>query len=744
MFIVSDARRRRRLSALGVFCCLLLFVGGAFAQSAAVPEDAPVLISEPGSTRALFTLANGKRGASLPTRVVQPGNRSVVTFYLTNLVDMLEGEGANAFRAELEDANHYRYPLEIVRFERTAERKQVYALSVRLGGEIGSVGDVLVRVTWRGMSSNRVRLAIGFEGGKIQDDEGAAPTPMPGMQAATWKLSPNRAALPWTGDRVRFMEQATFGVNAALEARLRRIGYSTWLEEQMDEASFSTFVYPNFAPVPTTPSSTCDGDNQPADVPVTCFRDNYTMYPLQNWFYKEALYNENQQLRRRVSWALSQVLVTSGRNIVQPSRMMPYVQTIDRHAFGNFRTLMEEMTLNPAMGQYLDMAISTRTNPNENYAREILQLFSIGVDLLNQDGTPVLDNQGNRIPSYNQEIINNFTKVFTGWSYCQNPSCQNWQPGLVNFRDSMIVTPANHDPGAKTLLNYPGATPNIPAGLSPDDDLEAALNNIFYHPNVAPFISKLLIKQLVTSNPTPAYVGRVAAVFNNNGAGTRGDLKAVIRAILLDPEARGNVKTDPDYGKLREPVLYITSVLRPFNPTANNNIGVPASCNGQSDGVINGISQPLDQDVFNAPNVFNYYSMEYIIPGTPLNGPEFGIFSTGTALKRPNFINQMSPPGSTSATAGILAVTGSAANPTSIPCGTRIDLSRLQALAAADTTGAALVDTLNRELMHGSMSAAVRNDILTAVQAVASTNTLKRARTAYYLVTTLTQYQVQR
>jgi uncharacterized protein (DUF1800 family) len=247
---------------------------------------------------------------------------------------------------------------------------------------------------------------------------------------------------------------------------------------------------------------------------------------------------------------------------------MPYIQTLDRNAFGNFRTLLKEITLNPAMGTYLDMAISTKQNPNENYAREILQLFSIGVDMLNQDGTPILDGQGNRIPSYNQEIINNFTKVFTGWSFC-NQGCASSQPGLVNYRDPMIVNPANHDATSKTLLNYTGASPIVPAGLSPTDDLDAALDNIFYHPNVAPFISKLLIQQLVTSNPTPAYVGRVSAVFNNNGQGARGDLKAVIRAILLDPEARGNNKTDPDFGKLREPVLYLTNVLRPFNPIAN-------------------------------------------------------------------------------------------------------------------------------------------------------------------------------
>jgi len=740
MLRISDACRRLRLSLLcGVFCCLLIS-GGASVLANTLPEDAPVLISEPDSTRALIAVPSS-RGKNLANRIIQPGRQSVVTVFLTNL-DLLEGEGANAFRAELEDAQHFRYPLEIVSFERTAERKTVYALSFRLGNEIGDLGNVLARVTWRGMTSNRVQLSIGHES-KIDDDAGAAPTPMPGTQTITKKpMTATRAELPWTGDRVRFIEQATFGVNAPLELRLRRVGYKIWLEEQMDESIYSAFVYPELALQQTTPSPTCDGDAQPPDNPQTCFRDRYTMYPLQNWFYKEALYNENQQLRRRVSWSLSQIFVVSGRTIVQPSRMLPYVQTLDKHAFGNYRSLLREITLNPAMGTYLDMAISTRQNPNENYAREILQLFSIGLDMLNQDGTPMLDGQGNRIPTYNQETINNFAKIFTGWTFCSF-TCNGAEQGIVNYRDPMIVNAANHDTTQKNLMNYPGASPIVAAGQTPEQDLEEALTNIFRHPNVAPFISKSLIRQLVTSNPTPAFVGRVAAVFNDNGQGTRGDMKAVIKAILLDPEARGNLKTDPDYGKLREPVLFVTNVLRPFNPTANNNITVPASCNGQSDGVINGITQTLDQDVFNPPTVFNYYPMDYVIPQTPLSGPEFGIFSTGTALKRPNFVNQMAPPNS-AGTTGILAVTNTAAVPTNFPCGTRIDLSRLQALAASDTTGGALLDTLNRELMHGSMSAPVRNELLTAIQNVAAANTLKRARTAFYLVTTLNQYQVQR
>jgi hypothetical protein len=336
-------------------------------------------------------------------------------------------------------------------------------------------------------------------------------------------------------------------------------------------------------------------------------------------------------------------------------------------------------------------------------------------------------------------VINNFAKIFTGWTFCNNASCPNAVPGVVNYLDPMVVNAGNHDTSQKVLFN----NTVVPAGQTPQDDLNQALDNIFYHPNVGPFICKQLIKQLVTSNPTPAYVLRVASKFNDNGAGVRGDLKAVVRAILLDPEARGNLKTDPDYGHLREPVLFVTNVLKPYSPQANSNLTPPASCGGQSDGVINVVTSTIDQDVFNPPTVFNYYPMDYLIPGTDLAGPEFGIFSTGTALKRPNFVNLMAPPGSTAVNSGIL-INNTVANVNYAPCGTKIDLTRLQTLAGQDTSGAALVDTLNREMLGGSMSPQVRSDILSAVQAVVSTNTMKRARTALYLVATSPQFQVQK
>jgi uncharacterized protein (DUF1800 family) len=545
--------------------------------------------------------------------------------------------------------------------------------------------------------------------------------------------------------------QAGFGPTAALELRLRRIGYSTWLEEQIEEKRdatgrprYSTYPYPAFAPTVTVPPLDCNGItavNDPEPDPL-CFRNRYSMFPIQNWFYREALYGEDQQLRRRVSWALGQIFVVGGRETEQSGRMVEYIKILDQHAFGNFRFLLRDVTLSPAMGNYLDMARSTQQNPNENYAREILQLFSVGVDMLNQDGTPQLTPQGDRIPSYNQETVNNFTKVFTGWTFCNGPECPSRVNGVLNYIDQMAVNPANHDNTEKVLFN--GTV--LPAGQTPAEDLREALDNIFYHPNVGPFMSKLLIQQLVTSNPTPAYVGRVAAKFNDNGAGIRGDLKAVVRAILLDPEARGNLKTDPDYGHLREPALFITNITRPFNPTSQT------GCNGESDGVLNLVSIPLDQDAFNPPSVFNYYPMDYIIPATHLAGPEFGIFSTGTALKRPNLVNQFAPPNNNPVTPGIPVGAANinqngqtVQNPNYAPCGTRIDLTRFQNLVAADPTGNTLVDALDRELLHGSMSPAMRTDILTAVQAAASANVpLKRARTAFYLVATSPQFQVQR
>jgi uncharacterized protein (DUF1800 family) len=373
------------------------------------------------------------------------------------------------------------------------------------------------------------------------------------------------------------------------------------------------------------------------------------------------------------------------------------------------------------MGDYLDMRGNSRTAPNENYAREILQLFSVGVDALNQDGTPILDAQGNRVPTYDQNTITEFARVFTGWNLAPNKTwVVNGTTLVPNYADPMVLQ-ANtntYDTAAKTLLNgqvLPAIVQGQNAQTYKTAELNAALDNIFNHPNTGVYIGKELIKKLVTSNPSPAYVGRVAAAFANNGAGVRGDMKAVITAILLDPEARGDIKTDPNYGHLREPALLITSALRAFNAT--------------SDGFFRDTINAMGQNLFNPPTVFSYFPADYQIPGTnALYGPEYGIMSSSTTLKRANFLNT-------------LIISGVAASQPNAPTGTQLNFSGLQTLAANPQQ---LVDAMDALLMHGSMQATMKNTIVQTVTNVSSANTTLRIQTAAYLITSSSQFQVQR
>jgi uncharacterized protein (DUF1800 family) len=484
--------------------------------------------------------------------------------------------------------------------------------------------------------------------------------------------------------------------------------------------------------MPTNVSTDCANN-----IPVNCLRDHYSMYPVQTWFYKEALYGA-PQLRHRVAWSLSQIWVISGLDTQQSSYMIAYHQLLSKNAFGNWRTLMTDMTLNPAMGNYLDMIRSTRLSPNENYAREVLQLFNVGLFMLNQDGTLQLDNNNQPIPTYDQNTVNNFTKVFTGWRDCRvadpGANCPNSVPAGPDYKDPMSLNPGSHDITAKTLFNYPGSTTtNIAActgctttaQIQPyaNNSLNQALDNIYNHPNVAPFVSKHLIQQLVTSDPTPAYVGRIAAVFNANRTNPA-QLKEVVKAILLDPEARGDVKTDPRYGKLREPVQFATNLYRHFDVRSFDGLQ-------QSDGNVDRFPNSMGQRAFYAPTVFNYYPPDYVVPGTTVLGPEFGIFTTGTSIARSNAVNSI--------VFGRIAV-----SQPDTPNGTSINFDPWTAVAAADASGNQLLDALNQKMMHGAMSAQMRNTIMTAVLAVPTTNPLLRAQTAIYLIATSSQYQVQR
>ena len=510
-------------------------------------------------------------------------------------------------------------------------------------------------------------------------------------------------------DVMRLLDQATFGPTDAVVAHVLDVGIPAYLTEQFNA---TVTQYPAIKYVPNGAQATfCPTDPNPQ-----CGRDYYTLFLLQNAFFTNALAG-NDQLRQRVAFALSQIMVTSGTDINVAYGMAKYQQIFLDNAFGNFEDLLTRVTLSSAMGDYLNMVNNDKPSgsaqPNENYARELLQLFSIGVWELKQDGTQLLDATGAAIPTYDQDIIEAFAHTFTGWTYPLLPGGTQRSHNPKNFLGDMVGVAANHYTGAKGPL-FDGSS--LPSGQPMATDLWAVLHTVFVHPNVGPFIGRQLIQKLVTGDPSPQYVARVAAVFSNNGSGVRGDMKAVIRAVLTDPEARGAVKLDPGYGKLREPVLFITGLARAIN--------------AQTDGVyFGGQSGALGQQLFYPASVFNYYPPTYVVPGTIAVGPEFAIQNSSTSINRYNFANTLA----FGTIAPIATLPGA--------IGTKPDWSALTAVAGDPN---ALLDKLDALLLHGTLTASARAAILPAVTAVAATDPLTRAKTAFYLVSTSSQFQVER
>jgi uncharacterized protein (DUF1800 family) len=522
------------------------------------------------------------------------------------------------------------------------------------------------------------------------------------------------AQTPSYDDTVRFLEQSTFGPNAALIAHVQSIGFQAFLTEQFGLTA-TAYTAPNGLQ-PTTVPASCTG---------TCVRDNYTMYPLQVEFFKRAILDQDQ-LRQRVAFALQQIMVASGITVTQPSWMAPYLNTFDNDAFGNFRTLLGDITLIPAMGLYLNMAGNNKAAPNENYGREVLQLFTTGLNQLNQNGTVVTDASGNPVPAYTQANVTAFSRVFTGWNNCaalSSPACTNFVASTTpDYIDPMVVTPANHDFTSKTLLNgvvIPAitATANQTAAAA-NTELNTALDNIFNHGSVGPFIVRNLIEHLVTSNPSPAYISRVAAVFNNNGSGVRGDLQAVVQAILLDTEARGAGAAN--FGHLTEPVLFITRLLRAFNTTS-----------ATTDFVLSDSYLPsglqMSQDLFRSGSVFNYYPPAYTVPVVAINGPEFALQSTSTAFARINLAGEL--------VYKTMPISGDR------PTGTWLDFSSVIPHAASAYS---LTPYLNNLLMHGQMSPTLIGNVNAQLAGMSGATTLQRIQEAVYLIATSPEYFVER
>ncbi len=523
------------------------------------------------------------------------------------------------------------------------------------------------------------------------------------------------SAAPTQADAARFLEQATFGPTKADIAHVVSVGFEAWLNEQFAQAATG---YPGFDFVAHTAPDTCKYDSTaPSGAASLCARDNYSLFQVQRMFFTNAL-TAPDQLRQRVAFALSQIFVVSGTEIYEAYGMASYQNMLLKDAFVNFRTLMNDVTLHPVMGNYLDMVnndkpnASKGTNPNENYARELMQLFTLGLYQLNADGSIKNDSQGRPMPAYDQNVVEGYAHVFTGWTYPAQTGAASKFFSPINYSGNMILFDDHHDTAAKDILD--GRT--LPAGQGGAQDLKDGLDAIFNHPNVGPFIATRLIQHLVTSNPSPAYVARIAAVFADNGSGTRGDLKAVIRAILLDSEARGDAKVDATYGHLREPALWMTTLMRELG--------------GRSDGVyLRSQASSMGQNIFVPASVFSFYSPFYRLPASTAGAPEFQIQDTSTSLNRSNFINQLVFNGGAAADA---TVTNS--------IGTTLDLSALASLAGDSTQ---LIGELNARMMHGTLSTSANQAIDGAVNAVAATDALGRARAAVYLFASMPQFQVE-
>jgi uncharacterized protein (DUF1800 family) len=509
----------------------------------------------------------------------------------------------------------------------------------------------------------------------------AVENPDPGSATSTatnLTVNPGSSAVSATA-AARFLEQSTWGPTQQSIAHVQAIGFQAFLNEQFS------------APISTYPA--------PASTDDLSF--------IQKHFFANAVTGQDQ-LRQRVSSALSEMIVISGVKIGDPTAFVLWNNMMQNDAFGNHLTLLKDFTLSPAMGNYLDMGNNDGCKgcrPNENYGREVLQLFTIGLEELNPDGTPQLDGSGNPIPTYDQTAVTGFAAAFTGWTYPTQPGQTAGFYSPQFYSGPMIPFDNHHNTAAKTLLD--GAT--LPAGNNTQTDLDAALQDIFNHPNVGPFLARALIEKLVTSNPSPDYVGRVAAVFNDNGSGARGDLKAVVTAVLLDPEARRGddpTQVQASDGHLKEPLLHIINLLRATNSTTDGGANLQYYASN------------MGQYPFFPGSVFNFYPPDYVVPDTQLLGPEFKIMNTSTTIARINFVNDL-----------IYGNVGST---------TTLDLSQYIALAGDVNK---LLDSVSAVMMHGQMSTDMRSTLVTTLTGI--TDTKQRTRAAFYLIGSSSQYQVQ-
>ncbi|MFO1339660.1 MAG: DUF1800 family protein [Burkholderiaceae bacterium] len=593
----------------------------------------------------------------------------------------------------------------------------------------------LVTPGWRrwlpgGLAAAMLAACGGAEQG---DQSGMADT---GERARALAAQPSRAGDPFAGlsftpdarqsDAVRLAQQASFGPNSALITAIEQQGPAAWVAGQM-AATGSAYTSGKGDKIHKNTSGQffCDTDDQKGN--PYCWRDWYSPDPLAWDFYRNAV-EQPDQLRQRTAFALQQVFVISGYAVYGTYGWRYYQNMLLDNAFGNYRELLRRVALAPLMGQYLNNVNNDKALPNENFARELLQLFSIGACQLQADGKL----PGGRCkPTYNNEMVRNYAYALTGWTYPKGGKTWYgcWPEGAnCEYLDGdMVPAPKLRDDSRRALLS--GVV--VPAGTDAKKALALVLDSLMQHPNMAPFVAQHMIQHLVTSNPAPDYVARVGQAFvagqftsggQTFGTGQRGDMAAVVAAVLLDPEARSDRWNTAKGGHLREPILEMTGALRALN--------------GRTDGdaLIYWWGPVLRQPVFYPPSVFSFYASDYPVAGSTLVGPEFGIHNANAALQRLNYLTYL------------LDWDGSDPNPdTPHAIGTKVDLS---AFLADAKNPARLVDGLSMMTLGRRLEPGPRDKVLTAVSWWTAANDpdtwqLHRVRTAAFLVLGSPDYQVQ-
>jgi uncharacterized protein (DUF1800 family) len=542
------------------------------------------------------------------------------------------------------------------------------------------------------------------------------------LEAGAQTVQPN-SNLSQDAFASRFLAQATFGPTSAAIADLKNSGYdfNAWIDREVAKP-------PTYSAPLVVAALKSGGITSIANAQNRRARN-------------EVMISGNDQLRQRVAFALSEIFVISDNNSAIANAnegSCSFYDMLLRDSFTTFRQLLLDVTYHPMMGRYLNQYKNRKGNPatntaaDENYAREVEQLFSIGLYNLNADGTVQTDSSGRGLETYTNAQITEFAKAFTGFTdEDHNPNAVGTGTGKTdfpsaaqNYTEPMKMWQGQHDTGTKSLHHYAGARKaDLPANQPGDQDVSDAIDNLVEHPNTAPFISRILIQRLVTSNPSSAYVARVAAAFANNGHGQRGDMVAVIKAILLDQEARqAPFIVDPEAGKLREPYIRLTHLLRAFNYKVTTGV-LPYDLGSTTENT-------LGQFPLASPSVFNFFSPDYqpqgAIGNAGLEAPEFQIQNAVFGIATPNAFYNL-----TNTSVGNFS----------------LDLTVQAALP--DT--ASLVDNVDLLLTSGTLSAATKARVLASVNAVTtamvpagSTLALTRARLAVYLVAVSPDYAIQK